>query len=334
MRLVGPSGRRQGAIQRLDRLVLARQRRLNQLQSALLIFGLVLLASLTGFVVAGPEGLVYAACLAGLFLLFDPLVPGDLLFRHAFGAIRLTSEQAPEVYQGLAELTRRADLMTLPTLYLIPSRMLQAMAAGTRQEPVIAVTSGLLRALPSRELGAVLAHEIAHIHHGDVAVMRLAIAAASLTKAMVWVGLLMLALWAPKALSMGLVPPVEAILLLLGAPLAGDLMSLSLSRQREFLADAGAVELTGDPLGLAAALTRLHRLQGDDWERLATRGAGWVRLLRTHPSFGERVRRLRQAAVVAEPVWPHWKWSDDMPLRLARLSCRYPAQALIRRWLL
>src|SRR3712207_8899082 len=57
-----------------------------------------------------------------------------------------------------------------PDLYLIPSPVLQAMAAGGRRAPAIAVTLGLLRALPRRELAAVLAHEVAHIRHGDVLV--------------------------------------------------------------------------------------------------------------------------------------------------------------------
>ncbi|MFC7538819.1 M48 family metalloprotease [Siccirubricoccus deserti] len=231
-------------------------------------------------------------------------------------------------------MARRADLAAVPALYLVPSRTLQAMAAGTREEPAIAVTLGLLKTLPSRELVGVLAHEIAHIRHGDVAVMRLAAAAASLTRTMAWLGLLLLAFWLPGALAMGMAPPLLTILLLFSAPLASDLLTLSLSRRREFLADAGAVELTGDPLGLAAALTRLYRLQGDDWERLAARGAGWLHWFRTHPGIAERVRRLNETVAAVEPAWPSRIWNGDMPVRLGQLARQHPAQALVRRWLL
>ncbi|MFC7538820.1 hypothetical protein ACFQU2_04245 [Siccirubricoccus deserti] len=74
---------------RLNPEALARQRRLNRLHSASLVCGLVLLAGATGLVVAGLEGLVIAAIAALLFFLLDPVVPGDPLFRRAFGAIRL-----------------------------------------------------------------------------------------------------------------------------------------------------------------------------------------------------------------------------------------------------
>ena len=66
------------------------------------------------------------------------------------------------------------------------------------------------------------------------------------------------------------------VLLLVGAPLAGDLLTLSLSRRRELFADAGAFELTGDAAALAEALGRFWWLQGDDWDRLVSSVGGWI----------------------------------------------------------
>jgi Zn-dependent protease with chaperone function len=65
----------------------------------------------------------------------------------------------------------------------------------------------------------------------------------------------------------------RGILLLTLSPTVSDLLQLFHSRRREFLADAGAAELTGDPRALAQALRRIEAIQGDEWERLASRGA-------------------------------------------------------------
>ena len=126
---------------RLDAAALARQRRLNRLHSALLLLSPAGLAGVTGAAVGGPDGLLLGAGAALLFLLLDP-APGDLLFRHAFGAARLSPVQAPELLASLTALARRAGLRRPPDLYLIPSPVLQAMAAGGRRAPAIAVNAG------------------------------------------------------------------------------------------------------------------------------------------------------------------------------------------------
>lgn len=318
---------------RLDAAALARQRRLNRLHSVLLLLSLAGLAGLTGLVAGGPEGLLLGAGMALLFLLLDP-APGDLLFRRAFGAVRLSPAQAPDLFALVAVLARRAGLPRPPALYLIPSSILQAMAAGSRHAPAIAVTLGLLRTLPQRELAAVLAHEIAHIRHGDLLVLRLAAAAATLTRGMANLGILLLLAFLPVLWASGIVLSPLAMALLIGAPLLGDLLTLSLSRRRELLADAGAVELTGDVTALAQALARIWQLQGDDWERLAARGAGWLRWLRSHPTVKERIAALRAMAAPAPQVTPDQDRITTIPMDLWILGGRHPAQRLARRWLL
>ncbi|MCB4824814.1 M48 family metalloprotease [Roseicella aerolata] len=319
---------------RLDPAALARQRRLNRLHSALLLLSLSGLAGWTGLLVGGPEGLAFGAGLVLAFLLLSPM-PGDALFRHAFGAVRLSPTQAPDLLALLAALARRAGLPRPPALYLIPSPMLQAMAAGSREAPVIAVTLGLLRSLPPRELAAVLAHEVAHIRHGDLRVLRLATAAATLTRAMAGIGALLLLVLLPALWASGMAPSPLALLLLMAAPILSDLLTLSLSRRREFLADAGAVELTGDVEALAEALARLWRLQGDDWERLASRAPRWLRWFRTHPTVRDRIAALRGMATPVRAPWPEADLIAITPGALPwSLGGHHPAQRLARRWLL
>ena len=196
------------------------------------------------------------------------------------------------------------------------------------------MTLGLLRTLPHRELMAVLAHELAHIRHGDVLVLRLAAAAATLTRGMASIGILLLMAFLPALWALGSAPSPVLVLLLVGAPLLGDLLTLSLSRRRELLADAGAVELTGDVTALAEALARIWRLQGDDWERLAARGAGWIRWFRSHPTVQERIAALRAMAASARPVPPSQDRIAVVPIETWSLGGHHPAQRLARRWLL
>jgi heat shock protein HtpX len=201
---------------------------------------------------AGTDGVVIAAVIAAGFMILNP-TSGEILFQYIYGAVPLTPASAPRLSSLVAELARRAGLDRNPTLFLIPTPLLQAMAAGSRAAPSMAVTSGLLQQLSSRELAAVLGHEIAHIRHGDMFVMRLAVAAGSMTHAMANAGLFLLIAYFPVLWSTGSAPSPAAIALLITAPMASDRLQLSLSRPREFLADAGAVELTGDPVSLARA---------------------------------------------------------------------------------
>lgn len=316
----------------LDPQALRRQRRLNRLHSAANLLTLIGLAALTGLLIAGPDGLALAAGLAAVFLLGGAMAGDEVLVR-AYGARRVTPPLAPDLVRVMAELARRAGLPRVPTLYVVPSHVLQALAAGSRTAPAIAVTSALLHALPAREVAAVLAHEVAHIRHADTFLMRLAAAAGMMTHAMATTGLFLLVAYLPALQATNAAVPWPAILLLISAPLVGDLLQLSLSRRREFLADAGAVELTGDPVALANALRRLQTMQGDDWERFASRGWRWLHWLRTHPTTQERVARLAELIVPARPeaVLPFGAWTGGTSRDLAALGGQGWPQRLARR---
>ncbi len=303
-----------------DAGALARARRRNRLETAATLGVLVLLAGGVGQLAAGVEGLVVGAAFAASTLLFSA-VPGEVLFRQGFGAMPLSPFQAPGLYAMVAELSRRAGLPAAPRLWLLPQRPLQAVAGGTTSDPGIGVTRSLVEALTPRELAAVLAHEVSHIRHGDLFVLRLATVAATATRAMAQAGLIVALVVGLGAI--GAHPLLPTLLIL--SPLAADLLTLSLSRSREFLADAGAAELTGDPEALASALARIERIQGDDFERLAARGPFWLRWFRTHPTVAQRIAAL---ATIARPLdqpfgWePAWHTAPAPPRR--RLIVRNP----------
>ena len=316
----------------MDAEALRRLRVLNRLQSTVLLLGLIGLAAATGLLIGGSDGVIIAATLAVVFLIFNP-ASGDVLFQYAYGAVRLTPNIARELMSLVAELARRAGLDRVPALFLIPSPQLQAMAAGSREAPAIAVTSGLLQTLPPREIAAVLAHEIAHIRHGDMFVMRLAAAAGSMTRAMSTMGMFLLIAYFPVLWATGAVLSPIGIFLLIGAPMVSDLLELSLSRRREFLADAGAVELTGEPVSLASALKRISNLQSDDWERFTSRGGRWLRWFRTHPTITERIERLAGVIALPRPNLPTRTWSEN-ERHISDLGGHALGQRLVRRLLL
>lgn len=111
------------------------------------------IAARTGYVISGSDGIVLGLILSGVTLLVGP-TSGGALIRQAYGAIVLDRCNAPELVVLIGELARRAGLPRAPTLHLLPSPVLQALAAGDRHDPAIAVTSGLLQTLPPRELAA------------------------------------------------------------------------------------------------------------------------------------------------------------------------------------
>ena len=164
-------------------------------------------------------------------------------------------------------------------------------------------------------------------------VMRLAAAAGSMTRAMSTAGMVLLLAYYPVLLATGSSLSPAAIAILTAAPMASDLLQLSLSRRREFLADAGAVELTGDPVSLVRALDRIEKLQGDDWERFTSRGGRWLRWFRTHPTTAERIERLAEVVALPRPSLPIGVWSDR-ERAMSLLGGHTPGQRLVRRLLL
>jgi len=298
-----------------DRAALARARLRAQLYTWASVVAVGLIAAYAGLAFAGLPGLVAAGGIAAIGMLAGA-APSDLVLRRVLGGRPLDAAECPPLAALVRELAARAGLEAPPRLYVLPWPVLQAMATGTERDAAIAFTPALAETLGPRQFAAVLAHEVAHVQNGDLFMMRLAASIARVTRAMVNAAIL-LAFAGLLSAAFGSPPPVMHIpLVLLAAPLVSDLLLLSVSRRREFLADAGAVELTGDPQAMAAALATLLRLQGDDFERLGSRTPAWLRLLRTHPTVEERIAALAAISAPARPPLPQWQgapWLSAAP---------------------
>jgi len=264
----------------------------NIVKAWLLLAGISGVLALVGWELGGLRLLsifVFAALLlvGGAYYSFDRVVLGMV------GARELPLGEAPLLHSTVERLAAIAGVVK-PRLYLIPDGLPRSLATGRGpRASSLAVSAGLVSACTPAELEGVLAHELAHVRHRDVAIQTaVVVLAASIVE------LSRIGGWLERAL-----------LFVLG-PVAAACVHLLLSPKREFEADRTAAQLCGSPHGLADALLRLEQAA----ELVEFRASpateplypfnpfleeGLAALFVTHPPIGERVRRLREL----DPTW-------------------------------
>lgn len=197
----------------------------------------------------------------------------------------------------------------MPALYYVPSATVNAFAVGTRHASAIAITDAMLRTFSPREIAGVFAHEVSHIRINDLWVMAFADLCGRLTRMLSTAGQILLLLNLPLLMFTSHGVSWTAILILVFMPLMSALIQLSLSRSREYNADFGAVELTGDPHGLVMALEKMERYHRRPCKRILRPRGRLSKLswLRTHPLTEKRIERLRrlESGISRPPPRPH-----------------------------
>lgn len=280
----------------LDQVNLTIHKLGNLFHSILLLAAMLFVLSLLGWLFAGSSGMKWVLIAGAISLILSPGLSPYIILRWYgwYGARPLSQTQTPALYSALGELSRRAKLPDVPKLYHVPTRMLNAFTTGNRKNAAIAITDGLLRALDTRELVAVLAHEISHLKNNDLWIMNLSDILSRLTSFLSTAGQFLLIFNLPLWLMSGYQISWIAILVLIFAPLLTVFLQLALSRTREFDADLGAAALTGDPQGLASALSKMERYKGGVLSRIFLPGhrEPHPSILRTHPQTEERIKRL------------------------------------------
>jgi len=206
-----------------------------------------------------------------------------------------------------------AGLPVTPEVRIVDDTAPNAFAAGLRTETsYVGVTTGLLSTMPKRELEAVLAHEVSHIRNRDTYLMTMATVFAGAIALVADIGFRTLAYGGRSRKASALVAVLAVVGLLL-APYAALLLRMSLSRRREFLADAGAAEILSDPEAMALALRRLevdtttiryaeastaHLWVESPTERVGSHRAGILEFsswFNTHPPMRARIAALEEA---------------------------------------
>ncbi|HSB55342.1 MAG TPA: zinc metalloprotease HtpX [Gemmatimonadales bacterium] len=277
---------------------------MNNLKTAVLMAGLVALLMAAGQLLGGTNGLILGSIL-GLGMNFVMFFFSDKLVLRMYGAQVVTREQAPELYQLVDRLRQRAGL-PMPVVAVAPHEQPNAFATGRSPErAVVAVTTGILKAMPQEELEGVIAHELAHVKNRDMLISTIAAGIAGMIGNLPW--LLMFA--GGSRDDDGRHPLMDLAMVIL-APLAAMLIQFAISRQREFEADRVGAEILGRPLPLARALRRLdYMAQRIPMEvapaaaplaqvnPLAAMGGGITRWFSTHPPTEERVARLEAMAL-------------------------------------
>ena len=264
----------------------------NIVKAWLLLTGICGVLALVGWELGGVRVLslfVFCALLlaVGAYWQFDRVVLGMI------GSRELPVGEAPLLHSTVERLAAIAGVAK-PRLYLIPDGLPRSLATGRGPRgSTLAVSTGLVSACSPAELEGVLAHELAHVRHRDVAIQTaVVVLAASIVE------LSRIGGWLERAL-----------LFVLG-PVAAACVHLLLSPKREFEADRAAAAICGSPHGLADALLRLEQAA----ELVEFRASpateplypfnpflevGLAALFVTHPPLGERVRRLREL----DPGW-------------------------------
>ena len=186
------------------------------------------------------------------------------IIHYATGAKPVTRDQAPKLYNLLENLCISRGI-TMPPLYVIDTDVMNAYASGIdNRSYAITVTRGLLDQLNSDELEAVLAHELTHIVDRDCRLLIVTIVFTgmlSFLAQMLWRGLRVSSFGRARGKAGGaivLIMAIAAVAMLVGYVMA-LILRLSLSRRREYLADAGSVELTKNPDALISALLKIAK---------------------------------------------------------------------------
>ncbi|HEY0162763.1 MAG TPA: zinc metalloprotease HtpX [Edaphobacter sp.] len=278
---------------------------MNTLKSTLLLVLLTLFLIFIGDRIGGRNGMVLAFVLSVAFN-FGTYFFSDKLALSMYRAQPATREQLPRVYNVVERLSARQGL-PMPKVYVIPSESPNAFATGRNpQHASVAVTHGILNLLDDEELEGVLAHELGHVRNRDILTSSIA---ATLAGAITMVA--RMGYWASMFGGYGGRDDrdrngggLTVLFMVILAPIAATLIQLSISRSREYEADATGARETGNPYALARALQKL-----DNFSRRIPMQAtpatahlfivapllgsgGFANLFSTHPPIKERIRRL------------------------------------------
>lgn len=273
-----------------DHTRMARHRWRNRFQAVALLSAIALVLILTAQFIAGQDGIVVSVITVALGMVFMPQLAPKAVMK-LFRVTPVHWGEAPDMTATVRRLSISAGLPQPPRLFWIPSDHALAFSVGTEDNSLIAIAHGTWRLLSPRELTGVLAHEITHIASGDSTILTLSEMMGRLTRALSMFGLIVALM---LALAGQAVVPLITLFLLATAPIGVSLLQLALSRNREFDADLGAAELTGDPRGLASALRKIELEEASLWRRVLMpyHRAKPPKLLRTHPRTEDRISRL------------------------------------------
>ncbi|MEZ5609364.1 MAG: zinc metalloprotease HtpX [Rhodocyclaceae bacterium] len=277
----------------------------NWVKTSILMAGIVALFGAVGGMLGGQQGMLIALVFAGGMNVWAYWFSDKMVLRM-YNARQVDAASSPYLYNMVKELAGRAGL-PMPKVYVIDEAQPNAFATGRNPEhAAVAATTGIMQMLSERELRGVMAHELAHVRNRDILISTISATVAGAISSLAQFGMF----FGGSRDGEDRPNPIVAIIIMILAPLAGMLIQMAISRTREFGADRGGAEISGDPQALASALAKIdayargipmhtadaHPETAQMMIMNPLSGGGLRGLFSTHPATEERIARLNAIA--------------------------------------
>lgn len=277
---------------------------MNSVKTVFLMTAMMALFLLVGYALGGNSGMTIAFIFA-LIMNFGSYWFSDKIVLKMYRAQEVTREQAPKFYNMVEQLAKNANL-PMPKVYIINDPTPNAFATGRNpKNAAVAATTGILQSLTNDEMAGVMAHELAHVKNRDILVSTIA---ATLVGSITYIAqmagwMAMIGRGNDREGGSGL----GGLILIILSPIIAMLLQMAISRSREYMADAGGAQISGNPLGLASALEKISRgnqIKPVNHSSPASAhmfiinplAGGFGKFFSTHPPTEERIKRLREMA--------------------------------------
>jgi heat shock protein HtpX len=273
----------------------------NWFKTGMLMAAVMALFGVVGGMLGGGQGMLFALLIGTGTNLWAYWFSDSMVLRM-YNAQEVDAASAPQVYGIVGELAKNAGL-PMPKVYVIDEPQPNAFATGRNPDhAAVAVTTGILQLLSTRELRGVLGHELTHVKNRDILTSTITASIAGAISSLGW----FMSGFGRRNGEGGGFNPIASIVVLILAPIAAMLLQMAISRTREFEADHGGAEISRDPKALADALAKIERYaQGVPMEPAEAHpataqmmiinplsGGGIRGLFATHPPTEERIARL------------------------------------------
>jgi heat shock protein HtpX len=276
---------------------------MNMIKTTFLMAAMMALSLVVGYAIGGKSGMTIAFIFS-LAINFGSYWFSDKIVLKMYRAQPITRDQAPKFYDMIEQLAKNADL-PMPKVYIINDPTPNAFATGRNpNNAAVAATTGILQGLNNDELAGVMSHELAHVKHRDILISTIA---ATLVGTISYIA--QMAGWAAM---FGRSDDRDGgglggIFLIILAPIIAILLQMAISRSREFAADAGGAEISGQPLALASALQKISQANQVSHLRntnpstahmfiISPLFGGMSKLFSTHPAVEKRIAKLQEIA--------------------------------------
>lgn len=252
----------------------------------------------------GSTGIFYGGLIGAAVYVLITYYTGSKMALAMNGAKEIEKRDNPRLYRMVENLAITEGLPT-PKVYIIDDPGANAFASGRDpKHSVVAVTTGLLDLMDDKELQGVLAHELGHVKNYDIRVSMVAFALTSVISLLADMLLRMTFFGGDRDRNNNQIFMLLGIAAAILAPIIAMMIQMSISRRREYLADATGALTTRYPEGLASALEKLQqhgstlRRQNSSTAHLffsnPLSGGTLASLFSTHPPLEDRIARLRQ----------------------------------------